>query len=85
MTCNTSFWTERLNKKIALLDEIDTALTGLVTGNIQSYTLDTGQTRQTVTKANLDVLQAFMLSLENQISELQIRTTGCNTVNMRQC
>jgi hypothetical protein len=38
----------------------ETAMGGLEAGTLQSYTLDTGQTRQTITKKNLAVLQNHM-------------------------
>src|SRR3954469_25728387 len=47
-----AFWEGRLAEKKTALAAYDGAITALA-GGAQSYSLDTGQTRQVVTKANL--------------------------------
>jgi len=43
---------------------------------VQSYTLDTGQTRQTVTKLDLSALNKTLDSLYNRCATLEARLTG---------
>lgn len=58
------------------------ASTGLATGAIQSYELETGQTRQKVTKVNLDVLEAAISSLMNTLTTLEARLRGSGAVRI---
>jgi hypothetical protein len=58
------------------------ASTGLATGAIQSYELETGMTRQKVTKVNLDVLEAAIDSLMNTLTTLEARLRGCGAVRI---
>lgn len=64
------------------LTEMITASTGLVTGAIQSYELETGQTRQKVTKANIATLEAAISSLMNTLTTLEARLRGCGAVHV---
>lgn len=59
------------------LAEMITASTGLVTGAIQSYELETGMTRQKVTKADIATLEAAISSLMNTLTTLEARLRGC--------
>jgi hypothetical protein len=58
------------------------ASTGLATGAIQSYELETGMTRQKVTKVNLDVLEAAIDSLMNTLTTLEARLRGSGAVRI---
>lgn len=58
------------------------AATALASG-VQSYTLDTGQTRQTVTKLDLMALQRTLDSLYNRCATLEARRNGSGTVTTR--
>lgn len=49
-------------------------------GGMQSYTLDTGQTRQTVTRVDLNAIQKTLDSLYNRLSTLEVRLYGTGTV-----
>ena len=51
-------------------------------GGVQSYTLDTGQSRQTVTKLDLGAIQKNIDSLYNRCATLQARLTGNGTVTV---
>ena len=46
------------------------ALTAVLTG-AQQYTIDTGQTRQTVNRANLSSLRLMLNSLKNDLAVLE--------------
>ncbi len=61
----------------AKLVEMIAASTGLATGAIQSYELETGQTRQKVTKANIATLESAISSLMNTLTTLEARLRGC--------
>ncbi len=52
------------------------AILALGTDNMQSYTLDTGQSRQTVTRANMSELKNILAGLENKRSTLLVRRNG---------
>ena len=52
------------------------ALTDLASGAIQSYELETGQSRQKVTKATISTLEAVVASLMNQLTTLEARLCG---------
>lgn len=45
-------------------------------GGAQSYTLDTGQGRQTVTRTDLSTINRVIDSLFNRIATLEARLTG---------
>lgn len=76
---------EEILEEIALLKQarrdILTAIRALATG-AQSYQLDTGQTRQLVTKAQLGSLQLTYSRLGSEISTLQQRL-GCARIYVR--
>jgi hypothetical protein len=78
MGCSSSLksWLEeRLEAKKASVAALDAAITALQSG-AQMYSLDTGQTRQSVTKANLASLIASRESLEAEIVNLHNRLCG---------
>ncbi len=74
---------EWLDARIAAIEALivahETALTTIV-GGAQSYTLDTGQTRQTVTKANLSEIRIALHELESSRSALRLRRYGASFV-----
>ena len=81
--CDDSDWLkERLAAKKALIMAYETAMTALA-GGAQSYSLDTGQTRQVVTKANLTEMRNAIAQLESDISTLQQRLYGCGRLYVR--
>lgn len=71
-----AFWEGRLAAAQARAIAYENALAGLASGAIQSYQLDTGQTRQLVTKANLTSLENALQSTYNLITTLSNRL-GC--------
>ena len=66
--------------KLQIVAYEDAALA--LAGGVQSYTLDTGQSRQTVTKLDLGDIQKTIESLYNRCATLQARLTG-GTVTAR--
>lgn len=87
MTCDPrcddrAFWEDRIAKKKAALVAYDDAVTALA-GGAQSYSLDTGQTRQVVTRANLTEMRNAVAQLESDITTLQARLYGCGRMQLR--
>jgi hypothetical protein len=67
------FWRDELSNARILLDAVDRAIYSLTTKGIASYTIDTGQTRQAVTRSDLSMLQNWRTQLIVQISTLEAR------------
>ena len=61
----------------------DAALAFATNGNIQSYTIDTGQNRTVVVRANLTEIHKNIDKLYNRCATLEARLTGRNVVNVR--
>ena len=72
---DSTWLSARITAVEALIVAHETAI-ATIAGGAQSYTLDTGQTRQTVTKANLAELRTTLRELESRRSELRLRLTG---------
>lgn len=62
------------------IEALEDAAAGIMSGAIVSYTLDTGQSRQTVTKANVNQLNSAIDSLYNRLCTLEARLNGSGTV-----
>lgn len=54
---------------------------GLASGAISSYELESGQTRQKVTQANIATLENAISSLMNQLTTLEARLCGTGAVH----
>ena len=80
MTCtDDSAWqTARLAATEALIVTYENALTALASG-AQSYSLNTGQTQQTVTKANIASLRDTLNMQENRRATIRARLYGGGT------
>jgi hypothetical protein len=72
-------WLEaRVTATKALIVAYENAILALA-GGAQSYSLDTSQTRQTVTKADLGSLRLQLNELENRLAVLDARLCGAGT------
>lgn len=71
-----TFWEDQLAAAKALAAAIQTALIALTIGGVKSYQLDTGQTRQLVTKESVGDLREALSSTLNLVATLEIRL-GC--------
>lgn len=80
---DAAFIQARIDATKAAIVAYETAQTTLATGNVQSYTIDTGQTRQTVTRLDLADLQRTIDSLYNRCATLEARLNGSGTVTTR--
>lgn len=74
-----SFWCEQLEKAKTQLSALDAAIAALE-GGAFSYTLDTGQSRQTVTKQQVGSLYSQQRSLMARIDTLEARCGGQGAV-----
>ena len=63
----------------ALIVAYEAALTELATG-AQSYTLDTGQSRQVVTKADVGSIRNMLNTLDNRLATICARRDGASHV-----
>jgi hypothetical protein len=76
MATNECAWLDaRITKTEKLIESIEAAIDAIGSG-AQSYTLDTGQSRQVVTKANVASLKTLLDSLENRRVMLKQRRYG---------
>ena len=72
-----AFIKERITATKALIVAYEDAVTALGTqGGVVSYTLDTGQSRQTVTRADISSLNRMLDSLYNRLATLEARMYG---------
>lgn len=77
------FLQERIAATQAQIIAYEAAVEALVTGGVQNYMIDTGQTRQSVTKLDLKALQEEIDRLYNRCATLEARLNGSGTVNVR--
>lgn len=68
---DTAFLEQQLAAVEAMITAYGAALLAFASGTVQSYTLDTGQTRQTVTKANLSEIRRLRAELMNERAVLR--------------
>jgi uncharacterized SAM-dependent methyltransferase len=84
LTCNDyQYLTARITATEAAIAQYEDAEIALTTGGVQSYTLDSGQSRQTVTRVNLSELRRSIDSLYNRRATLIARRDGCGVVTTR--
>ena len=73
------FIKERIAATKALIVAYEDAVTALGTqGGVVSYTLDTGQSRQTVTRADISSLNRMLDTLYNRLATFEARLYGAS-------
>ncbi len=72
------FWDDELTKAKAQATALNDAILFLYANPHQSYTLDTGQSSQRVSRPDLDSLQNQYDGLLNRISSLDARCNGAS-------
>ena len=71
------FLQDRIAKTKKLIVVYEDALTAIgAQGGVQHYALDTGQSRQTVTRADIPELNKMLDSLYNRLATQEARLTG---------
>ena len=76
---DTTWLEARIAKTKTLIEAYEDAITTLSTGGVQMYSLDTGQTRQMVSRAQLSQLKNTLAMLENRLATLEARLNGAAT------
>jgi len=82
---DATFIQARIDATKALIVAYEDALLAISSGAVESYTLDTGQSRQTVTKTNLGTLQSSLDGLYNRCATLEARLNGSGTTTSIPC
>ena len=77
---DSTFLNERITQTKATIIAYETAIDAIILGGAESYTLDTGQTRQVVTKLDIADMQMTLDSLLNRLTMLQKRLTKSGMV-----
>lgn len=72
---DTAWLEARIARKKELIIAYENAIEALA-GGAQQYTLNTGQTTQSVTKANLGSLRVALNGFENDLATLEARLCG---------
>ncbi len=80
---DTTFLQERITATKALIVVYEEAITALVTNGVQRYTLDTGQSRQDVTKVDVPKLNAQLDGLYNRLATQEARLNGSGVTIVR--
>lgn len=80
---DSTFIQDRIDATKALIVAYEDAVSSLVSGEISEYTLDTGQSRQTVKKHDIDKLNLAIDGLYNRCATLESRLNGGGVVHMR--
>jgi hypothetical protein len=81
MSCDNQWTDDRIASTKSLIEKYEQAIDALSNGTA-SYSLNTGQTSQTVTKQNITSLMKTLQSLENRLATLQARRSG-GSVNVK--
>jgi hypothetical protein len=66
----------RIDATKSQIEAMETAIDAIITGQASSWSLDTGQTKETVTKKNVVQYQAAVDSLYNRLAVLEARLEG---------
>jgi len=76
-----SFLTTQISDTKTMIANITAAINALLTGDHSSYELDTGQTRQRVTRLDLENLRKMRKDLFSELAELEAAAgVGSNTI-----
>jgi hypothetical protein len=80
MSCDNEFWEARRDKLAVAIAAYEDALIAFADSNTQSYTLDTGQTRTTVQRAEIGSLRNTYEALLSTYDDLCARICGASVV-----
>jgi len=80
---DSTFIRDRITATKAQIVAYEDAIAALTTGGMVSYSIDTGQTKNSVTKLDLDKLNAALDGLYNRCATLEARLTGGGTIVSR--
>lgn len=77
---DAAFLQERITATKAEIVALENAAIDLSSGAIISYTIDTGQSRQVVTRSSVSTINPVIDSLYNRLATLEARLNGSGTV-----
>ena len=77
---DSSFIQARIDATKLQIVAFEDAAFAIGTGTIESYIMDTGQTRQNVTKLNLHLLSKAIDGLYNRCATLEARLNGSGVI-----
>ena len=80
---DSTFLQARIDATKLLIVAYEDAATALAGPNVQTYTIDTGQTRTTVTKLDLRSIQLTIDQLYNRCATLEARLNGSGVLTAR--
>ena len=66
----------RIDATKSQIEAMETAIDAIITGQASSWSLDTGQTKETVTKKNVVQYQTAVDTLYNRLAVLEARLEG---------
>lgn len=77
---SATFIQEQISVIEAAIVSAQDAEAAILAGGIQSYSIDTGQTKTVVTKLNITELRKYIDAKYNQLVTLEARLTGSGVV-----
>ena len=75
-TLDSDWYEARIERTKALIVAHEDAIEALTVGGMQSYSMDTGQTRTSVTRAQLGSLRTSLEALEDRLEGYLSRCNG---------
>lgn len=78
MTMRKEFLLARIEATEQLITAYEDAILKLTSDGVQQYSIDTGQSRQTVTRADLSHLQSQVGGLYNRLATLHARLNSAS-------
>lgn len=73
---DSEYYQARYDATKLMIIAYETAIIALSTGGVQSYSLNTGQTQQTVTKTSLTSLKSTLSELESRLEYYRMKLCG---------
>lgn len=80
MAVGSTWYQDRITRTQELIIIYEDAIAA-IGGGAQAYTLDTGQTRQQVTKAQMSQMKNTLNMLENRLTTLCARVNGAGVIS----
>lgn len=80
---DSAYLQERITVTKTIIEAFEDAILALTIGQMTQYTMDTGQSRVVVTRADLVRLNAGLDGLYNRLCTMQARLDGSGSVTVR--
>lgn len=79
----SEFLERSLKRTEEQIEQLEMAIPKIIAGAIQSYTFNSGQTQETVTRANLSAWESVLDSLYNRRATMRARLYGDGVITVR--